>query len=177
MEVFGGVSAALQVAQTGLQLATTLNAYISDFKEGQDDIASLANLIDATIIHLQEIDRRIQENPATRGWNDSGLKLAQKCCSDCDKVIEKLSKLLKKSGAGKGVNGQVGNGDIGIKREDIDLTLFRRGTWPLQKPRFLAVKQELVNIKLDILICLQTYTAHVGYVATIMLGSHLVESY
>ena len=167
MEALGGVTAIIGIAQTGLQLATTLNAYIADFKEGQDSIASLANEIDSTVIHLGEVDRRIQENDVTHGWSEGGLKLAKKCCTDCEKVIYRLWKLLRKSGAGVGISEQAGNGEIAVKREDIDLSLFRKSAWPLHKPRFVALKQELVNIKLDILICLQTYTAHVGYVESL----------
>jgi hypothetical protein len=169
MEAVGGVSAILAVAQAGLQLATTLNAYVSDFKGGGEDIASLANEIDATVVHLREVDQRIQENSITRGWNDGGLKLAKKCCTDCENVIRKLCKLLRKSGAGEDINDQAGTGNqdlklLAITRADIDLSLFKKSVWPFQKPKFLAVKAELVNIKLDILLVLQSYTAHVGCV-------------
>jgi len=147
------------VLQLGFSLATTLNSYLANVRHGRDDIANLANEIDATVIHVQELGKLIDVNDETGGWNENGLKIARKCCTDCEVVLNSLRRTLGKSGA------EVPTNEV-VKRDEINLGLFDRFTWPWLKPKLAASKQELQAVKIDILIALNTYKANVGYVVT-----------
>jgi len=156
MDGISGASAVVALVQFGFSLATTLNSYLAGVRHGRDDIANLANEIDATVIHVQELNILIQENEKTGGWNENGLKIANKCCTDCKTVLNALRQTLSKSGAT--ITSEV------VTREEINISAFDRFSWPLLKPKLLASKQELQAVKIDILIALNTYKANVGYV-------------
>ncbi|RAH47955.1 uncharacterized protein BO95DRAFT_429992 [Aspergillus brunneoviolaceus CBS 621.78] len=176
-----GASAVLAFAQLGLSLATTLNTYIADVRHGRDDIANLANEIEATVSHAQELDRIIQENKTTARWSAHGLFLAKKCLQDCQDVIQRLSRLLRRSGGG-GTMPAAAAGDRSVlpgttttttrsasdttsdsrtlvSRTEIDVSLFGRLSWPLFKPQLQFLKQELQKIKIEMLLALSTYQA------------------
>jgi hypothetical protein len=155
MDGVSGASAIFTITQVGLSLATTLNTYVADVRNGRDDITNLANEIGATVIHIQELNNLIEGNSRTWGWSDNGLLLAKKCCTECEKVLIKLRVVFCKSGA-------VTKGD-NVTRDEIDISIFDRLSWPLLKPRLAVLRQELQMIKIDILIALNTYKAHVGY--------------
>jgi hypothetical protein len=121
------------------------------------DIAGLASEIEATLIHIQELNRLIQENNVTKGWNENGEKLAKKCVTDCEGTLDKLRKLLIKSGAAVG-SANFENG-LTVKREDIDRRVFDLVVWPFHKPKLARAKQELLKVKLDILLAQHTYQA------------------
>lgn len=160
-----GASAAITFVQLGLSIATTLNTYIADVRHGRDDVANLANEIEATVSHAQDLDKLIQENKLTSRWSEHGLFLAQKCLTDCHDVIKRLSALLRRSGGtapGMPVlNGadEVESNDTKslISRTDIDMSNFNRLYWPLLKPQLQYLKQELQKIKIEILLAVNTY--------------------
>ena len=72
-------------------------------------------------------------------------------------MLNSLRRTLSKSGA------EIPTSEV-VKRDEINLSLFDRLTWPWLKPRLAASKQELQAVKIDILIALNTYKANVGYV-------------
>jgi chromosome segregation ATPase len=118
----GEASAVLAVVQVGLSLATALNTYISDVQDAQDNIQSLVSDIDATFGQLRDLGRLIEKNETVKAWSDDGLRNAKKCVIDCEKVIAKLRKLLKKSTA-SATSAQV-------DRDEIDITKLERARWP-----------------------------------------------
>jgi hypothetical protein len=154
MDGVSGVSAVVAIAQLGFSLATTLNTYVADVRNGRDDIANLANEIEATVIHVEELDKLIEENSITHGWNQNGLKIAKKCCTDCQTALTQLRTVFSKTGAA--ISGNI------VTRNDIDISILNRLTWPSQKGRLAILKQDLQRVKIDILIALNTYKAHVG---------------
>jgi hypothetical protein len=112
------------------------------------------------LIHIQEIDKLISENSITKGWNENGEKLARKCITDCKAILDKLRKLLLKSGAA--VTSADFNKDLTVKKEDINRKVFDYLVWPFHKPKLAGAKQELQKVKLDILLAQNTYWARVG---------------
>ncbi|KAI9034861.1 uncharacterized protein KD926_005183 [Aspergillus affinis] len=159
-----GASAALAFVQLGLSIATTLNTYIADVRHGRGDIADLANEIEATVLHAQELDKLIKEDELTARWSEKGRDLANKCLTNCRNVIKKLSDLLRRSGgtaSGKVLNGadEAESNDTKslISWTDIDMSNFNRLYWPLLKPQLKCLKQELYDIKLSILLAVNTY--------------------
>ncbi|KAH8432813.1 uncharacterized protein LDX57_010442 [Aspergillus melleus] len=160
-----GASAAIAFVQLGLSIATTLNTYIADVRHGRADVANLANEIEATVLHAQELDKLIQEDELTARWSRQGRYLAEKCLTDCNDVITRLSDLLRRSGGTtpgmpvlNGADEAKSNDTKSlISRTDIDMSNFNRLYWPLLKPQLQCLKQELQKLKLDILLAVNTY--------------------
>lgn len=100
MDGLSGASAVVAIAQFGCNLSQTLNAYVADVRNGRDDITSLANEIDATVTHIEELDKLISENSAMNGWNANALKIAKKCCTDCQQVWNQLRIVFTKDRCG-----------------------------------------------------------------------------
>lgn len=155
MAGIGEASAVLGVAQIGLSLAITLNTYISDIGDAKDDILSLIGDIEATSRQLGDLELLIQKNEVTHAWNENGLRNAQKCITDCEKIIAKLRSLLKKSKTSK-LSGEV-------KREEIDIGKLQQALWPLYKPQLQVRRRELQSVKQDILIAYASYQVKAGY--------------
>lgn len=155
MDGVSGVSAVVAIAQVGFSLAQTLNTYVADVRNGRGDIANLANEIDATATHIEELDKLIQENNTTNGWNSNGLKIAKKCSIDFEETLNQLRAVFSRSGATLS--------NKRVTRDDIDNSVFNRLTWPSQKTRLQSLRQDLYRVKIDILLFLNIYKAHVGY--------------
>jgi len=99
MAGIGEASATLSVVLVGLSLVITLNTYLSDLSDARDDISSLVSDIEATLGQLRDLGKLIEKNESTKAWSEDGLRDAQKCVTDCEKIITKLRNLLKKSTA------------------------------------------------------------------------------
>jgi hypothetical protein len=154
MAGIGEASAIIGIVQVGFSLAAALNTYVSEIREAREDILELASDIDSTFLQLQDLGKLIEQNESTKAWSDGGVKLAQKCVTDCQKAVAKLRKLLKKSTA-SAISGEV-------VRDEIDVTKLERALWPVYKPELLIRKQELRSIKQDILIAYASYNAKAG---------------
>jgi hypothetical protein len=154
MAGIGEASAIIGIVQVGISLAITLNSYVSEVKEAQEDILELTSDIDSTLLQLRDLGKLIEQNDITHAWSDDGVMLAKKCVTDCEKVIAKLRKLLKKSTASAASDQ--------VTRDEIDVKKFEKALWPLYKPELLVRKQELRSIKQDILIAYATYNAQAG---------------
>ena len=152
----GEASAIATFLQVGFSLATTLTTYIADVKEAPDEISSLATEIDATLRQVQELDNLLSANEETKGWNENGVILAKKCRTDAEKVVEKLVKLSGKSGADTPKTGTV-------ERKDLDISLFKKVSWPRFKPRVEVVKHELERTRIDILLARDYYNVKSKY--------------
>ncbi|MCJ1250901.1 hypothetical protein MMC30_008129 [Trapelia coarctata] len=150
----GEVSAIVGIVQAGFSLAAALNTYVSEVKEAREDILELTSDIDSTFLQLRDLGKLIEQNERTKVWSEDGVKLAQKCVTDCQKVVAKLRKLLKKSTASATSDE--------VARDEIDVTKFERALWPIYKPELLIRKQELRSIKQDILIAYASYNAKAG---------------
>jgi len=155
MDGVSSASAVVAIAQVGFSLAQTLNTYITDVRNGRGDIANLANEIDATATHIEELDKLIQENNITNGWNANGLKIAKKCTTDFEQTLNQLRAVFSKTGAALSSST--------VTRDDIDISIFNRLTWPAQNVRLTGLKQDLYRVKIDILLFLNIYKARVGY--------------
>lgn len=154
MEPLGGAAAVIAIVQTAFSLASALNNYASGVQEAGDDILSLASEIDSTFGQLRDLGNLIEKNDKTHAWSEDGLKNAQKCVGDCEKILKKLRKLLQKSTVSV-TSDEVGSGDI-------DVTKFEKLLWPRYKPRLDVWRQELRSVKQDILIAYSTYMTQAG---------------
>ena len=106
MAGIGEASAIIGIVQVGFSLAAALNTYVSEIREAREDILELASDIDSTFLQLQDLGKLIEQNESTKAWSDGGVKLAQKCVTDCQKAVATLRKLLKKSTA-SAISGEV----------------------------------------------------------------------
>lgn len=118
MEPLGGAAASIAIFQTAFSLASALNSYASSVHEAEDDILSLASEIESTFGHIRDLGDLIEKNDKTHAWSEDGLKNAQKCVRDCERILKKLRKLLQKSTASV-TSEKVGSGDI-------DVTIFEK---------------------------------------------------
>ena len=148
-------SAIVGVIQVGFSFATALNTYISDVSDAGDDISSLVSDIEATFGQLRDLGKLIEKSESTNAWSEDGLFNARKCVTDCEKIITKLRKLLKKSTASAT--------SAEIKRDDIDVSKLERALWPFIKPQVEVRRRELQSIKQDIMIAYSSYMTQVGY--------------
>ena len=163
----GEASAIATFLQLGFSLAKVLTTYIDDVKDTPEEIASLAREIDSTLRHLEELNALIDYNKAARIWNANGEALAQQCRADSERIIHKLLKLLRKSGSSVAVDGLV-------TRQDIDISVSSRLSWPLLKQRLKVAKLELEQVRIKILLLGVLYTAKAGYVFFGSLMFHVV---
>lgn len=154
METLGGAAAVIAIVQTAFSLASALNSYASDVQEAGDDILSLAHEIDSTFGQLRDLGDLIEKNDKTHAWSDYGLKNAQQCVSNSEKIVQKLRKLLQKSSA------SVTSDEV--RSDDIDVTKFEKLLWPRYKARLEFWRQELRRVKQDILIAYSTYMTQAG---------------
>lgn len=154
METLGGAAAVIAIVQTAFSLASALNTYASGVQEAGDDILSLASQIDSTFGQLRDLGNLIERNNKTHAWSEDGLKNAQKCVGDCERILKKLLQLLQKSTVSV-TSDKVGSGDI-------DVTKFEKLLWPRYKPRLNVWRQELRSVKQDILIAYSTYMTQAG---------------
>ena len=153
MAGIGEASAIVGVLQVGLSLATALNTYISDVSDAGDDITSLVSDIEATLSQLSDLDKLIEKNETTKAWSEDGLKNAKKCVTDCEKIITKLRKLLKKSTA---------SATSEVNRDEIDVSKLEKALWPFIKPQLEVRRRELQSIKQDIMIAYSSYMTQIG---------------
>ena len=151
----GEASAIVGVIQIGFSLAKTLNTYLSDVSEAGDDISSLVSDIEATFGQLRDLGKLIERNETTKAWTDDGLRNAKRCVTDCEKIISKLRKLLKKSTASATSDE--------VTRDEIDVSKLERARWPFIKPRLEVRRKELQSIKQDIMIAYSSYMTQFGY--------------
>ena len=155
MAGIGEASAIVGILQGGFSLATVLNTYISDVSDAGDDIASLVSDIEATFGQLRDLGKLIEKNKTAKAWSEDGLRNAEKCVTDCEKIITKLRKLLKKSTASATLEE--------VSRDEIDISKLERARWPFIKPQMEIRRRELQRIKQDIMIAYSSYMTQVGY--------------
>lgn len=154
MAGIGEASAIIGLVQLGFSLATALNTYASEVKEARDDILGLSSDIESTFAQLRDLGKLIELNGMTNVWSEDGVKIAQKCVTDCQNSIAKLRELLKKSTASVTSDA--------VERDEIDVSKFERALWPIHKRKLEVQKQELRSIKQDILIAYASYNAKAG---------------
>ncbi|QIW94726.1 hypothetical protein AMS68_000244 [Peltaster fructicola] len=153
----GEATAVWGALRIGFSIATVLTTYIADVREAKEDVRSLASELDSTLRHLEELDKLTDSNKQTKGWSENGEKLAENCKQDSIKVVNQLMTLLENSG-----NSVQISPDKDFKREDIDLTIFHKASWPVYKPQVEIVKKELQSIKMNILLARDVYKASAG---------------
>ncbi|KAL8664624.1 MAG: hypothetical protein Q9202_002894 [Teloschistes flavicans] len=154
MAGIGEASAIIGITHVGFSLAKALNTYLSDLADASDDISSLVSDIEATLGQLRDLGKLIEKNESTNAWTDDGLRNAKKCVTDCDRIITKLRKLLKKSTASATSDE--------VNRDEIDVTKLERALWPFIKPRLEVYRRELQSIKQDIMIAYSSYMTKFG---------------
>lgn len=151
----GEASALATFITLGFSLVKALDSYIGDVQEANDEVSALATEIDATLRQVQELEALLETNQITKGWNNNGVVLAEKCRDDSVKVVNKLVGLLKKSNAALPENGTIG-------RQDVNLSLFSRLQWPRFKPKLDVAKREVERTRIDILFVKSLYNAKLG---------------
>jgi len=139
----------------GFSLAKTLDAYIWDVQEAKDEVSALATEIDSTIRQVQDLDALLKTNRKSKGWNNNGIVLAEKCREDSLRVLKRLVDLLRKSNADLPKDGTIG-------RRDVNWSLFSHLQWPFFKPKLDVVKQQLERTRIDILLARSLYNAQLG---------------
>lgn len=159
----GEASAIATFITIGFSLAKTLTAAIGDIQDAGDEVSALATEIDVVLRQVEDLDVLLKANRQTKGWNNNGVVLAQKCRDDSETIVNRLVDLLKKSGSSAPVNGTVG-------RQDVDLSLIRRINWARLTPRLEVTKRELERVRISILLARSLYTARLGYV--VLLASN-----
>jgi len=161
MAGIGEASAIIGVLQAGFSLATTLHGYVGDYKDARDDIISLATDIEATLYQVQALNDLVKSNKAAKSLDDNGLKQADNCVTESDKLVKKIIKLLAKAGVPESPS-QV------IKPEDINVSRFTRAYWPLwYKPSVEVVKRQLDSLRLKILLARSCIEARSGSTAAV----------
>lgn len=147
MAGIGEASAIIGVLQVGFSLAVTLQGYVGDYKDAREDIIGLATDIEATLIQVERLTELLKTNKQAKILDDNGVKLAEICRDDSNRIVEKLVKLLTKTGVK----------DQNIKTTDIKI--FSRASWLLLKPRVQVAKRELDSIRIQILLALDCIKA------------------
>jgi hypothetical protein len=150
MAGIGEASAIIGVLQVGFSLAVTLQGYVGDYKDAREDIISLATDIEATLTQIERLTELLKTNKQAKILDDNGVKLAEICRDDSNRIVEKLVKLLTKTGVK----------DQNIKPTDIKI--FSRASWLLLKPRVQVAKRELDSIRIHILLALNCINARAG---------------
>jgi len=146
----GEASAIATFLQIGFSLAKTLSTYIADFKDTPKEISELAEEINLTLGHVEELNALLDRNQINPVWNGNGVKWAHKCRADSERLVQKLLKLLQNSGTSIPSNGTVG-------RQDIDISLFHRASWPRLRPQIELVQRELERNRVNILLLISFY--------------------
>lgn len=156
MAAIGEISAIVGVLQAGFSLATTLHGYVGDYKDARDDIISLATEIEATLNQVQALNDLVKTNKAAKSLDDSGLKQADNCVTESDKLVKKIIKLLTKAGVPESPT-QV------VKPEDINVSRFTRAYWPIwYKPSVEVIKRQLDSLRIKILLARSCIEARSG---------------
>lgn len=153
----GEVSAILGVVELGFSLASALNTYVGDVSAAREDVASLCSEIEATVSHLKGLESLMVKNDETQAWDADGLLLAKRAVSDCDQIIKKLRKLVRKANWSDSAEDEDDEANKPFDGKDIDLSLFQKALWPRLKPDLEVCKGRLQMIKLDIILAHNAY--------------------
>lgn len=156
MEVLGGVTAVFATIEFAAEVAKVLNLYITEVYEAKEEVLNLCSAIDSTVGLVRDVTDLIQKNENTKRWNDNGVKRAQKCVTDCEKIVKKLQKLLQKSSSSADIQT--------LDPKQIDLSKIERAKWPILKPRFKTCTAELQAVKAEIMLAMQLYAIATVYV-------------
>ncbi|KAB8337064.1 hypothetical protein FH972_021368 [Carpinus fangiana] len=135
--------------QTVFTFATALKNFIDDAKSAREDLKSLAGIIEATFLSIQELQTLLKQNEHTKAWNDYGIIRAKKCIEDGFFIVGKLGHLLLKSGCKL-------DEDVA---QNLDSRVVSTLLWPYYKPQLRELKTELILLKLDVSTAHTTYRA------------------
>jgi len=141
------------VVSLGFGIAAALNTYVSGVAAARDDVSSLSSEIEATLLHLKGLRKLLTQNERTQAWDADGLETARGAIRDCENIIIKLRKLLRKA-SWKTTNDNELKGFIS---NEIDLSKFEAALWPRLKPDLDLCKGELLRIKFNILLANDAY--------------------
>ena len=134
--------------ETALSLASSLKAYLDDARGAREDLRNLASKIESTYNDVSELQSLIVVNKATPNWNEWGLARAKRCVDESDFMLQKLAKLLTKSGVARSPD-QV--------KADLNPSVWESMLWPFYKPQLREMQDELVLLKIDINSALTTW--------------------
>lgn len=164
MAGIGEASAIATFLQVGFGLATTLNAYIENVRDAPDEVAELATEMNATLWQVEQLSSLIAQNDTTQTFNVRGIQFAQKCLSESENIIQKLAKLVEKSGSNI-----IGTGIV--TGDAIDFTIFKKLRWPAFRPQLEKVKRRLECTRIDICLLFSIHKTISGYM--ILRGNEL----
>ncbi len=144
MAGIGEASAILAVAQIGFVLSNTLIAYIGEVKGAHSRINSIGNEIQTTSERLKEIGQLVEKNRQNPILSQASITSAVRCSSECRDIIDDVKKILCKS--------ELSQKSGAPEKDEIDISLFSRLTWPILKRKLEIPRVELQRIKIDLLL-------------------------
>lgn len=151
----GEVSAIATFLQVGLSIGKTLNNYIEGVKDAPTEVCDLASEINTTLWQAGELKSLIASNDPSNGLNTRGVVFAQRCLAESEKIVEKITTLLQKTGSSA-------NTTTEVTLESIELTLSNKLKWPILKPQLEKLKRSLGRIRIDICLLSSMHKARTG---------------
>lgn len=132
---FGIAAGVLQVAGAGLQLAKTLNACATSFRDAKKDITAVAAEVALTASALQNLGHELEKDQAF--YSDKlvqDVRAAMSSCEDCFKELEALVKGL-------------------VIPSPISVAV--RARWVLSKGKIKSLKGDLSQHKITLTLMLE----------------------
>lgn len=147
MEVVGSASAVISVVQVGFSLAKSIREVLKDYKDATEDLVSLAETIESTMVLVAELETLVRDKDQSKSFSAGGLKTIRKCCRDAGTVVEDLVQLLTKTGAAK-------NAAVIIEAKDLEISRFVRVNWLSRKSQVKDRQEDLQRIRIEATLAL-----------------------
>lgn len=141
------VGAALGFVQIGLGLIQALHTYVGDYKESRSSIVKLAEELKTTLLHVEDLRSLVSTKKTAKLLDHKGQNLANNCMTNCEHLIQKLTKLLVKARLPNNPTAIVN-----IVPEDIIVSRLSKAYWPLYKPQVETVRRELDSVRIEIIL-------------------------
>ncbi|KAK8223226.1 hypothetical protein HDK90DRAFT_544811 [Phyllosticta capitalensis] len=149
------------LVEFGLSFASAISNVLSDIRGGAEDARKLITEIEFTADVVKQLDRVIDENKHTQGFNDQGLILLQSSRQECEQILGRLRLLVVKSGTKLPPKAKPGE-FYKIRAKDIERSIFRTADWVRHKGTFDQVVTDLEGARSRVSIALHTYSIQVA---------------
>lgn len=147
MELIGSASAVISVVQVGFSLAKSIPDVLKDYKDAREDLVSLAEAIESTMVLVAELKTLVKDKDQSKAFSAGGSKTIRKCCRDAEIVVEDLVQLLTKTGAAK-------KAAAIIEAKDLEISRFVRVTWLSRKSQVKDRQEDLQRIRIEATLAL-----------------------
>lgn len=142
MDVVGSATAVLAVVQVGLSLAKALRESFKDYKDAKDDLISLAETTESTLVLVAKLEILIRDNDQTKTFSGGGVAIVTKYHRDAGRIVEDLVELLTRTGVTKNAGGK-------IEAKDSEVSRFTRVNWLGRKPRVKEKQEDLQTVRIE----------------------------